>query len=294
MCIRGKDKKNFCIFACLKIVRPMKKFCVKTIRLLMKLLAKLPLKFHYFCGDVLSWFVKNVVQYRTGLVWTNISRAFPEKKYWQLKRIYNDFYRHFGEIFAETIWFADASYKKLHEAGIVTVKNPEEFNEIYLNSPSVTILCSHCGHWEILGGFWGYMTKDPNKKYYRLLLNLGNRQEEGKIMSFTTYIPGHSVLGYYACSYGIIVLIALAMMLLKSWKYIVHSIVVRDKYLLFRLYGMISVTWHFLFSPISHFKWQETSTLAIVIVMSLTAIKEYNKIKRKNESKNLSTNTNLR
>ena len=144
----------------------MKKFCVKTIRLLMKLLAKLPLKFHYFCGDVLSWFVKNVVQYRTGLVWTNISRAFPEKKYWQLKRIYNDFYRHFGEIFAETIWFADASYKKLHEAGIVTVKNPEEFNEIYRNSPSVTILCSHCGNWEILGGFWGYMTKDGVKCPY--------------------------------------------------------------------------------------------------------------------------------
>lgn len=144
----------------------MKKFCVKTIRLLMKLLAKLPLKFHYFCGDVLSWFVKNVVQYRTGLVWTNISRAFPEKKYWQLRRIYNDFYRHFGEIFAETIWFADATYKKLHKAGIVTVKNPEEFNEIYLNSPSVTILCSHCGNWEILGGFWGYMTKDGVKCPY--------------------------------------------------------------------------------------------------------------------------------
>ena len=136
----------------------MKKFCVKTIRLFMRLLAKLPLKFHYFCGDVLSWFAKNVVQYRTGLVWTNISRAFPEKKYWQLKKIYNDFYRHFGEIFAETIWFADSSYAKLQKAGIVTVKNPEEFNEIYEASPSVTILCSHCGNWEILGGFWGYFT----------------------------------------------------------------------------------------------------------------------------------------
>lgn len=138
----------------------MKKFLVKTIRLMMRLLAKLPMKFHYFMGDILSWFAKNVVQYRTGLVWTNISRSFPELKYWQLKKIYNDFYRHFGEIFAETIWFADATYGKLQKAGIVTVKNPEVLNELYLASPSVTILCSHCGNWEILGGFWGYMTKD--------------------------------------------------------------------------------------------------------------------------------------
>lgn len=138
----------------------MKKFLVKTIRLMMRLLAKLPMKFHYFMGDILSWFAKNVVQYRTGLVWTNISRSFPELKYWQLKKIYNDFYRHFGEIFAEAIWFADATYEKLQKAGIVTVKNPEVLNELYLASPSVTILCSHCGNWEILGGFWGYMTKD--------------------------------------------------------------------------------------------------------------------------------------
>ena len=138
----------------------MKKFLVKTIRLMMRLLAKLPMKFHYFMGDILSWFAKNVVQYRTGLVWTNISRSFPELKYWQLKKIYNDFYRHFGEIFAETIWFADATYEKLQKAGIVTVKNPEVVNELYKASPSVTILCSHCGNWEILGGFWGYVTKD--------------------------------------------------------------------------------------------------------------------------------------
>lgn len=138
----------------------MRKFLVKTIRLIMKLLAKLPMKFHYFMGDVLSWFAKNVVQYRTGLVWTNISRSFPELKYWQLKKIYNDFYRHFGEIFAEAIWFADATYEKLQKSGIVTVKNPEVLNELYMASPSVTFLCSHCGNWEILGGFWGYMTKD--------------------------------------------------------------------------------------------------------------------------------------
>jgi KDO2-lipid IV(A) lauroyltransferase len=141
----------------------MKKVVIKIIRALMVLVAKLPLKFHYFMGDVLSWIAKNVVRYRTGVVWMNISRAFPDKKYWELKKIYNDFYRHFGEIFAEAIWFGGSSYERLNKAAIVTIKNPEVLDNAYNESPSVTILCSHCGNWEILGGMYGYMTKDGFK-----------------------------------------------------------------------------------------------------------------------------------
>ena len=138
----------------------MKNIIVRILRCLMVLFAKLPLKFHYFMGDILSWVVKNVVRYRNGIVWMNISRAFPEMKYWQLKRIYNDFYKHFGEIFAESIWFGGSDHKRLQKAGIVTVVNPEVIAGLYNESPSVTVLCSHCGNWELLGGFYAYITKD--------------------------------------------------------------------------------------------------------------------------------------
>ena len=142
---------------------------------------------------------------------------------------------------------------------------------------------------------WGYMTKDPNKKYYRLLLNLGNQEEQHGIRSLNAKnIPGHSILGYYACSYGVIVLIALLLILFKSWKYVVLSIVVCDKYMLYRLYGIISVSWNFLFSPMPHFKSLQTSTLAIIVAMSLVAIKDYVKFKKYYESKNISNNTYFR
>lgn len=143
---------------------------------------------------------------------------------------------------------------------------------------------------------WGYMTKDPDNKYHRMLSKIGNREERNRIMSFREekYIPGHSVIGYYACSYGIVVFVALLIMLFKTWKYVVFSMVMQDKYLLYRLYGIISITWHFLFSPMSHFKWLETSTIAIVLVISLTAIKDYNKLIVYNESKNISNNSNIR
>lgn len=144
---------------------------------------------------------------------------------------------------------------------------------------------------------WGYMTKDPNKKYHRMLIKMSNRTERNRIMDMrsSANIPGHSIIGYYACSYGIIVFVALFLMLYYTWKYVILSVVVRDKYLLYRLYGIIAVTWHFLFSPMAHFKWSETSTIAIVLVLSMNVITEYEKNKLiYNGSKNLGINCNIR
>ena len=124
------------------------------------ILSKLPLKFHYFMGDVLSWFVKNVLRYRSAVVYVNLSRAFPEKKVKEIKRIYKDFYKHFGEIVAEAIWFGGSTYAKLRKNGIVTVTNAKEISEIFANTPSVTVLSTHCGNWELLGGLLGYRTAD--------------------------------------------------------------------------------------------------------------------------------------
>ena len=141
----------------------MKKTIAKILRRLTNLIGRLPLAYHYFWGDVLSWLLKNVARYRTGLVWMNISRAFPEKKYWELKSIHAAFYRHLGEIFAEAIWFGGSDYKRLQKSDIVKVKNPEILAQAYNNSPSVTIMCSHCGNWELLGGIHGYLEADGAK-----------------------------------------------------------------------------------------------------------------------------------
>ena len=143
---------------------------------------------------------------------------------------------------------------------------------------------------------WGYMTKDPDNKYHRMLNKIGNREERNRIKYFrkSPNIPGHSVIGYYACSYGIVALVSLVIMLFRTWKYVVFSIVLQDKYLLYRLYGLISVTWHFLFSPMSHFKWLEPSTMAIIVVLSITATSDSIKKNKYNEIKNIGNNTNIR
>lgn len=138
----------------------MKGLCVKIIRGIIVVLSKLPLKFHYFMGDILSWFMKNVVRYRSAVVYVNLSRSFPEKSAREIKKIYDDFYRHMGEIVAEAIWFGGSSYRRLYESGIVTVVNAKGVSELFESTPSMTVLSTHCGNWEILGGLLGYRTDD--------------------------------------------------------------------------------------------------------------------------------------
>ena len=121
-------------------------------------LSKLQLKFHYFMADILAWLFRKVLRYRYSTVMINLSRSFPDKKYKEIDRIAKDFYRHFGEIFAEAIWFGGSSYKRLRKNHIVTVTNPEDANEMFLSSPSMTVLSTHCGNWELLGGLLGYET----------------------------------------------------------------------------------------------------------------------------------------
>lgn len=141
----------------------MNKLFVNIIRGAIVLLSKLPLKLHYFFGDLLSWFARNILRYRYDVVMINLSRSFPDRKYKEIRNIAKDFYRHFGEIIAEAIWFGGSSYKRLYDKGIVTVTNPEELNELYLSTPSMTVLSTHCGNWELLGGLLGYRTPSGNK-----------------------------------------------------------------------------------------------------------------------------------
>jgi KDO2-lipid IV(A) lauroyltransferase len=139
------------------ILLTMKGLSVKIVRGVLVMLSWLPLKFHYFMGDIIAFITGKLIRYRADVVWTNISRSFPDKKYKELKLIYKDFYRHFGEIVAEAIWFSGSSGKRIRRSGIVSMTNPELISECFDMAPSsVTVLSTHCGNWELLGGLFNY------------------------------------------------------------------------------------------------------------------------------------------
>lgn len=131
---------------------------VKITEMLMRLLALQPLKMHYFWGRCLSWFVSGPMHYRRDVVMINLARSFPKKKYSELRKIADDFYKHFGDLFAETFWFAGShDTKRLRDSHICEMEHADVLNRLYNDCPGVIVLTSHLGNWELTGGILNYV-----------------------------------------------------------------------------------------------------------------------------------------
>ncbi len=73
------------------------KILTKLMQGLLRVISALPLGFHYVLAGFFAWLLRDVMHYRRDVVMINLSRAFPDKKYKELKQISNAFYKHFGE-----------------------------------------------------------------------------------------------------------------------------------------------------------------------------------------------------
>lgn len=134
------------------------KYLIKGI---MAIFAALPLKVHYFNARILAWLIGDVVGYRRDDVMTNLARSFPDMKYGQLRQLKKDFYRHFADLIVEAIWFGGCrNPKRLRKQRIMEIANPEEISRLYELAPSVVVMYSHCGNWELYGGIESYNYTD--------------------------------------------------------------------------------------------------------------------------------------
>ena len=140
----------------------MKRIQVAMIRGFILLLSKLPLSWLYRIGGAFAWVAHKVFHYRQDVIMTNLARSFPEMYYWDLDVVVKDFYRHFGDMIAETIWFGGSDFERIRRQKLCTIANPEVINEAFENSPGVVILNSHCGNWEIMGGLCKYNYDEAN------------------------------------------------------------------------------------------------------------------------------------
>ncbi|MBQ9192762.1 MAG: lysophospholipid acyltransferase family protein [Bacteroidales bacterium] len=182
----------------------------------MHLLSRLPLGFHYACAPFLAWLVGDVFRYRRDVVTANLARSFPDADYDFLKETTKGFYRHFGEMMAETVWFGgrrgEKGRRQLVDGGICEIVNSDEFNAFFDRSSSVMLLNSHSGNWELMGGIAQYDRSAPGVRHwdwpevvviYRALENkfwdrvLGdNRCAPVSDRPFEGYVEGRSILRY--------------------------------------------------------------------------------------------------
>ena len=124
---------------------------------LLRLLSLLPLKVHYAFGSAMGWLARVIFRYRCDIVMANLARSFPDRKYKELRQISRDFYRHLGDLIAETIWFMGSSEKRVRRSRICSYENPEVLIDAFNSSPNGVILMnSHIGNWEIMGGYKSY------------------------------------------------------------------------------------------------------------------------------------------
>ena len=139
----------------------MKKVGEYLIRGLMAVFAALPLGVHYFNARILAWLAGSVFRYRRAVVEDNLRQSFPEKDEAAIKALTRDFYNHFADLVVEAVWFGGCrNPKRLRRSHIVEVANPEEMAHLTEVAPSVSVMYSHTGNWELLGGIASYNYSD--------------------------------------------------------------------------------------------------------------------------------------
>lgn len=108
-------------------------------------LSLLPMPILYLISD-LFFLVVAGIGYRRKVVTSNLKRAFPEKSPQQIRKIRILFYRHFCDLFVETIALQTLSIKTLKKR--VKVVNPEVIQNSIDQGKDVVAVLGHYCNWE--------------------------------------------------------------------------------------------------------------------------------------------------
>ena len=163
------------------------------------------------CSYILSFLASDVLRYRKSVVRRNLLHAFPTLGDKERKEIERKFYRHLGEVVCESLSFGKYRGKKgkerLRLAGICTMEpNRSEYEAM----DGMMVLTSHCGNWEMMGGWFaycregslGYSEGDITVVYKRLRSpfwdRVMSRRRLGPLMEsgFDGYVESREVLRY--------------------------------------------------------------------------------------------------
>ena len=111
----------------------------------------LPLRVLYFFSEINFILVYHLFRYRRKLVRRNLTSSVPEKELSEIVSIERKFYRHFCDLFAETIKLFSMSEKQMRQR--MTYENSELVNSYLSQGRSVSLFLGHCGNWEWVSSF---------------------------------------------------------------------------------------------------------------------------------------------
>lgn len=149
------------------------------------LLSVLPMKVLYAISDFFYMLFYYVIGYRKNVVLENLKLAFPDKQEEELRVIRKKFFRHFTDLFMESVKAFTMSEKMVRKR--YRYKNPEILNELMKKGKSIALVGAHQANWEwsiSLPLFtditcYGAYTKLGNKYFEKVVKN--SRQKFGFI-----------------------------------------------------------------------------------------------------------------
>ncbi len=141
------------------------------------IISLIPLRVLYVFSDFLYLITYYIVRYRRLVTWQNLRKSFPEKDDKQLRRIERGFYKHFCDLFFETIKLLTISPHQIESRA--KVMNPEILDRSEKEGRPVIWYMSHMGNWEWFTSFADRMSyslitfyKPQSNKYFNDLLLL--------------------------------------------------------------------------------------------------------------------------
>ncbi|HBC78144.1 MAG TPA: hypothetical protein DEO60_14905 [Bacteroidales bacterium] len=129
----------------------------------------LPLSILYFFSDILFLLLYYFPSYRRKIVTENLRNSFPEKSEKEIEIIRRKFYRHFADLFIETLKLTHISDSEIKKRFMVT--NPELIERLYESGRDVAVVYSHYNNWEWLSAFLPKYTKYRCVGVYKPLQN---------------------------------------------------------------------------------------------------------------------------
>lgn len=118
---------------------------------LVRLLSYLPLSVLYLISDAIYFLVYHVFGYRKNVVTNNLQKAFPEKSNTEIYALRKEFYKHFCDLFIETIKLWTISPEEIKKR--CKFSNPDFFDPYQKEGKSVVVVLGHYGNWEWMTSF---------------------------------------------------------------------------------------------------------------------------------------------
>lgn len=106
----------------------------------------LPFRVLYLISDVFYLVLRYIFKYRFKVITENLKFAFPEKSETERNRIRNRFYRHFCDMFFESIKLYSISDNEMGKR--VVIKGTDMANTLFNDGQSVIALALHHNNWE--------------------------------------------------------------------------------------------------------------------------------------------------